>query len=66
MKKYTFTFTGRLTGAIGKTVKFTKTVEAENIDDAHLKLYDTHEHIKILSVNGKQPNKDYDIKALDY
>lgn len=60
MKKYKFTFLGVLIGSIGARVKYNKTIEAENIGSAQLKLYDTHEHIYILSVNGKPINKDYD------
>jgi hypothetical protein len=59
MKKYKFTFLGVKNGAIGKHVKFTITTEAENFESAKLKLYDTHEHIQILSVNGIKPDKDY-------
>jgi hypothetical protein len=60
MKNYKFKFLGVLLGAIGKEQKFTKTIQAENIHEAKLKLYDTHEHIFILSVNDKPINKDYD------
>lgn len=59
MKTYKFNFLGVLNGSIGKRVKFTKVIEADNFDDAKLKLYDTHEHITILKVNGKQVDKDY-------
>jgi len=65
MKTYKFNFIGVLNGSIGKRYKYSKTVQAENITEAHLKLYDTHEHISITSVNGKKVNKDYDLKALD-
>jgi hypothetical protein len=59
MKTYKFKFLGVAIGSIGKRIKFTKTIQAENIQDAKLKLYDTHEHIFILSVNNKPINKDY-------
>jgi ribosomal protein L20A (L18A) len=59
MKKYKFKFTGVKNGSIGKRLNFTKVIESENFEDAKLKLYDTHEHIRILSVNGIKPNKDY-------
>ncbi len=59
MKKYTFSFLGVKLGAIGKRVKFKVTTEAENFEDAKLKLYDTHEHITITMVNGKPVDKDY-------
>jgi len=57
MKKYTFTFIGVKNGSIGKRQKFTVTTEANNFDDAKLKLYDTHEHIHILKVNGREVDK---------
>jgi ribosomal protein L20A (L18A) len=60
MKNYKFKFLGVVIGSIGKQQKFTKTIQAENIQEAKLKLYDTHEHIFILSVNDKPINKDYD------
>ena len=63
MKKYKFTFLGVKLGAIGKRVKFTVTTEAENLESAKLKLYDTHEHIQILSVNGIKPDKDYNFNT---
>lgn len=50
--KYTFKILARLNGAIGKRYKYTVTVEAENEEAAKIKLYDTHEHIFIYSVNG--------------
>jgi hypothetical protein len=64
MKKYKFTFLGVKNGSIGKRSKFTVTTEAENFNDAKLKLYDTHEHIQILICNGVKPdiNYNFDIK----
>lgn len=59
MKKFTFNFLGRKNGSIGKRLKFTVTTEAEKFDDALMKLYDTHEHIHVLKVNGKAVDKDY-------
>lgn len=52
MNKYTFVFRGKRVGAIGAFGEFTVTVEAENETAARLKLYDTHEHITIWTVNG--------------
>jgi len=54
MKPFKFIFLGVKNGAIGKRSRFTVTTEAENFEDAKLKLYDTHEHITILKVNGKK------------
>lgn len=65
MKKYKFTFLGVLIGSIGQRVKYTKTIEAESIEIAKLKLYDTHEHIYILFVNGKPIDKDYSFKGFN-
>lgn len=59
MKKYKFTFEGVKNGSIGKRSKFTVTTEATNFEDAKLKLYDTHEHIHILTVNDKPVDKNY-------
>ena len=59
MKKYTFSILAVKIGAIGKRSKFTVTIEAEKFEAAKLKLYDTHEHIFILKVNGKPVDKDY-------
>ena len=50
--KYTFKILAVLIGSIGKRYKYTVTIEAETEADAKLKLYDTHEHISIYSVNG--------------
>ena len=51
--KYTFNILAVLSGSIGKRCKYTVTTEAETEEAAKLKLYDTHEHIFIYSVNGK-------------
>lgn len=53
MKRYKIKFEGVIIGAIGKKQKFTLTIQAENWYNAKLKMYDTHEHIFITSVNGK-------------
>lgn len=59
MKKYTFSILAVKIGSSGKRSKFNVTTEAENFEAAKLKLYDTHEHITVLKVNGKQVDKDY-------
>lgn len=41
---------GRLVGAIGTFYGINKTIYADNLDAAKLKLYDTHEHISSLTV----------------
>ena len=45
MKEYKFTFEGKQVGAIGAFQGFSKSVFADSIENAILKLYDTHEHI---------------------
>ena len=53
MKEYKFQFEGRQVGAIGTFSGFAKTVESDSLENAILKLYDTHEHISKLKVwNG--------------
>lgn len=53
MKKYTIKFKGCKLGSIGKPVNYTIVIEAENFKEAKIRMYDTHEHIFITSVNGK-------------
>lgn len=48
MKEYKFAFNGKLNGAIGASCGFTKSVFADSLENAILKLYDTHEHISRL------------------
>ena len=50
MNKYTIKFNGRLVGAIGIFQDFSVTVSAESQEQAILKLYDTHDHIRIIEV----------------
>lgn len=60
MKTYKINFEGVTVGSIGKKKKFTLTIKADNWEDANLKMYDTHEHIRIFTVNSKP----YDYNAL--
>lgn len=53
MKKYKISFTGREINAIGKFYSYSKTVQADDLDSAVLRLYDTHDHIFVKTVNGK-------------
>ena len=64
MKKYIFKILAVKKGSIGKRQKFTLTIEAENFQNAQYKLYDTHEHIYIISVNGIKPDKQYNLILL--
>jgi len=48
MKKYTFTFIGRQSGAIGKCYKITKTISSVSLKDAIDELYTEYEHISNL------------------
>lgn len=53
MNEYKFIFEGKLVGAIGVMCGFSKSVFADDLEKAILKLYDTHEHISKLKVwNG--------------
>ena len=46
MRTYNFHFQGCEVGAIGRQdLFFSKTVEAESLREANLKLYDTHDYI---------------------
>lgn len=53
MKTYKIKFRGRKNHAIGKHYTYWLTIQAENFEAAKLKMYDTHEHIFLLTVNGK-------------
>lgn len=45
MKTYRVTFTGRLKGAIGTMGRHRVTVLADNVWEARMALYETHDHI---------------------
>jgi len=58
MNTYSCTFRGRENGSIGSIhLGFCVVVNAENEKEAELKLYDTHEHISLLSI--QQVNKNF-------
>lgn len=61
LKKYTFSFVGRQTGAIGITYKITDTYMAESVKDAVNMLFIDYEFLQGLKLNGK----DYEIKSKD-
>ena len=48
--KYRITFIGRLIGAIGIHYQHKVDVEADSEDSAIEKLYETHEHIMVLTI----------------
>ncbi len=50
MQKYQFSFEGKFVGSIRVSYGHNVTVEAENLEKAIQKLYDTHEHISKLKV----------------
>lgn len=52
MKKFTFSFNGRQTGAIGIKYNITHSYEAENISEAKTMLWTDYEWINMYSVNG--------------
>lgn len=56
MKRYTASFTGRKVGAIGITYYIQDWVEAENEEQAKLKLYDKYEHITGLNLRDHNAN----------
>jgi len=51
--EYTIKFQGRQVGAIGIFSNFTVKVYAETPKDAILKVYETHEHLTEVIVNGR-------------
>jgi hypothetical protein len=51
--KYTYRFFGKEIRAIGAFSEFTVTVDAESAKDAHMKLYDTHEHLHLVRLVEK-------------
>lgn len=48
---FTCKFTGRLNGAIGVFSEFEINIAADNKESAHLKIYDTHEHLSDLVIS---------------
>lgn len=48
MPKFQFEFSGRVNGALGAYSNHWRTVEAPNREAAQLKLYETHEHIRVI------------------
>ncbi len=53
MKEFTFLFEAKKKGAIGISEPFSRTVEAEDLEKANLKLYDEFDHIhKLQFWNG--------------
>ena len=54
MKTYYCEGTARLKNAIGVTYHFSDTVQAENEEQARIKLYDTWEHIRITKCLEKE------------
>lgn len=57
MVDYKCNFIGRTVNAIGITYPIKDTIQANNKEEAHLKLYDKYEHIRLLTINGKPYNK---------
>jgi hypothetical protein len=65
MKKYTFSFDGRIIGAKGNRYRTRTEYMAPNLSDAKKQLYDEYEHIIFVSgIVGNQPiSKDEFLKA---
>jgi hypothetical protein len=59
MNTYDCKFLGRLKNAIGITHFQQIEVEADTADQAHLKLYDTHEDIMKFQITNISDPKDY-------
>ena len=59
MNTYNCKFLGRLKNAIGITHFNQLQVEADTADQAHLKLYDTHEAIMKFEIVNVSDKKDY-------
>jgi hypothetical protein len=64
MKKYTFSFIGRQTGAIGITYKITQEYKCDSLEEACTKLFIDCEHFSRLELNGK--NFKIDSKYVDH
>ena len=58
MKTYLVNFTGRKAGAIGVMRPCAVKVRAESPNDAHMRIYDTHEHITGVRVDEISPYTD--------
>jgi hypothetical protein len=50
MNNYKIAFFGRRKGALGKTFPFTVNVSAPTVELAKLSLYDSYDHIRVVSV----------------
>jgi hypothetical protein len=50
VSRYAFRFHGRLNGALGVSGIHNVEVEAETEEAARLRLYETHEHVSVLTV----------------
>lgn len=59
MNTYDCKFLGRMKNAIGITHFNQLEVEADTADQAHLKLYDTHEDIMKFQITNISDPKDY-------
>ncbi len=63
--KYCIEFIGREVGAIGITYHQCVGVEADNVRDAILKVYDTHEHLSEVFVNSEPYHVDGTPRTLE-
>lgn len=54
MKRYKIKIIAVKLGSIGKRGNFTARIDAENEEQAILKLYESFEHITIVEINGKK------------
>jgi hypothetical protein len=51
VRKYQIAFKGRQVGALGVLSTYSKIVDGCDVEAAKLKLYDTHEHISIMTIS---------------
>jgi hypothetical protein len=63
MKDYKFAFNGKLVGAIGVSNGHVKEIQSDSLENAILKLYDTHEHISRLHFWDGEKYVPYVIKG---
>jgi hypothetical protein len=54
MQTYKMEFSGREKGAIGAWQRFNLSIEANTRDEAYTKLYDTHDHLAGLCIDGER------------
>lgn len=59
MNTYKCKFTGKERNAIGIDSYWEKDIEADTADQAHIKLYNTHENIMKFIITNTQDSRDF-------